>query len=231
MPDLAFSIESAEAVPFAAAPLMAFKLQLVNAVAAETIQSVMLRCQIQIEATRRHYTPEEQARLLDLFGEPERWGATLRPTLWTHANLIVPLFTDRCIVDLQVPCSFDFNLAATKYCYGLDDGEIPLTFLFSGTAFYATPGDGLQVWPIPWEKEARFRLPVHAWRALMDHYYPNGAWLRLRRDAFDRLHDYKQRAGVATWEEAIERLLRLEPARATSETTNASEAKERLVRT
>ena len=34
------------------------------------IHTIALRCQIQIEATRRRYTPEEQERLLDLFGGP-----------------------------------------------------------------------------------------------------------------------------------------------------------------
>lgn len=209
MPDLAFSIEAAAAVPFAATPLIAFALRVVNADPAEAIQSVLLRAQIQIEATRRPYTRDEQEHLRDLFGEPERWSTTLRSTLWTHANVIVPSFADRGDVDLQVPCSFDFNLAATKYCYGLDDGEIPLAFLFSGTVFYESPeAGGLQASPIPWDREARFRLPVRVWRDLMDHYYPNGAWLRLRRDAFDSLHAYKQRIGVATWEEAIERLVR-----------------------
>ncbi len=45
---------------------------------------------------------------------------------------------------------------------------------------------------------------------MMDHYYPNSAWLRLRRDAFERLHAYKRSHGLATWEEAIESLLPLE---------------------
>ena len=75
--------------------------------------------------------------------------------------------------------------------------------------FYESgPDRTLQVVPIPWDKEARFRLPVRPGATLMDHYYPNSAWLRLRRDVFDRLADYKRRHGIPTWEEAIERLLR-----------------------
>jgi hypothetical protein len=41
----------------------------------------------------------------------------------------------------------------------------------------------------------------------MDLYYPNSAWLRIRQDVFDRLHQYKMQAGMATWEEALESLL------------------------
>ena len=41
----------------------------------------------------------------------------------------------------------------------------------------------------------------------MDLYYPNTAWLCLRKDVFDRLHEYKMRRGIATWEQAVERVL------------------------
>ena len=42
--------------------------------------------------TRRGYAPKEQARLLDLFGNPERWGQTLRSLLWMHTSIVVPHF-------------------------------------------------------------------------------------------------------------------------------------------
>jgi hypothetical protein len=42
---------------------------------------------------------------------------------------------------------------------------------------------------------------------MMDLYYPNSAWLRLRRDVFESLHAFKQQQGLATWEDAIEHLL------------------------
>jgi Family of unknown function (DUF6084) len=43
---------------------------------------------------------------------------------------------------------------------------------------------------------------------MMDIYYPNSAWLRLRRDAFERLYQYKRRRGIPTWEQALESLLK-----------------------
>ena len=106
-----------------------------------------------------------------------------------------------------MPCTYDFNVAATKYFYALSDGEVPITLLFSGTVFYAAADGALQVDQIPWEKEATFRLPVKTWQEMMDLYYPNSAWLRLYRDTFDRLHRYKIRHGLPTWEQALERLL------------------------
>jgi hypothetical protein len=65
----------------------------------------------------------------------------------------------------------------------------------------------LQVSQIPWEKDAQYRLPVRVWRDMMDIYYPNTAWLCLRRDIFDRLYEYKTRRGIPAWEEAIAHLL------------------------
>ena len=208
MPDLRFKIESASVVPFAAVPMLAFQLQIENAAAGEQIHTIALRCQIQIETTRRRYAPEEQERLVDLFGHPDRWSQTLRSLLWTHANLVVPGFAGAStVVDLQVPCTFDFNVAATKYFEGLKDGDIPLNMLFSGTVFYAHPDSLLQVAPISWEQEAKYKLPVKLWREMMDTYYPNSAWINLRRDVFDRLYRYKMQHGIPTWEQAIEHVL------------------------
>jgi hypothetical protein len=207
MPDLRFVLVSAEVVQNAAAPLLAFKLQVTNAADDEIIHTVALRAQIQLEVTRRKYDSNEQARLQDLFGEPDRWGQTLRNMLWTHTSMVVPRFTRSTMADLQVPCTFDFNVAATKYFHGVSSGDLPLCFQFSGTVFYQGGDQTLQVSPISWDKEAKYRLPVKVWKNLMDVYYPNSAWLSLRRDTFEKLYQYKVREGIPTWEEAIERAL------------------------
>jgi hypothetical protein len=207
MPDLNFQVESAEPVPYAAAPLLAFKLRLGTTPADETIHTIVLRAQIQLDVTRRHYSAQEQERLLDLFGDSDRWSKTLRNMLWTHASVVVPQFTRETLVDLPVPCSFDFNIASTKYFHGLTEGDLPLIFLFSGTVFYEDEGGFLQAAPISWDKEAKFRLPVRTWQQLIEIYYPNSAWLSLRKDVFDKLYQYKVRYGIPTWEQTIERVL------------------------
>lgn len=206
MPELNFHIEGAEVVPYAATPQIALKLRVSNTTA-EPIHTVALRCQVQLEVTRRRYTAEEQERLLDLFGEPDRWSQTLRSMLWTHVSVVVPSFEGSTVVDLILPCTFDFNVGATKYFHGLRDGDIPLCVMFSGTVFYARPEGGLQVSPIPWDKESRFKLPLRSWRSMMDAYYPNSAWLCLQRDAFERLYQFKVQHGIPTWEQALERLM------------------------
>jgi len=208
MPDLQFQIEGAEVEPFAVSPQLAFKLRIANSAAEEQIHSIALRAQVQIESTRRKYSSLEQASLRDLFGEPERWGQTLRTFLWTHTSTIVPAFEGSTDVRLLVPCSFDFNAAATKYFAGLTDGEIPVCVQFSGSVFYARDDGPLQVVPISWDKEVHFRLPVKLWKELMDTYYPGIAWLCLERDAFERLYRYKVEHGIPTWEQALDSLLR-----------------------
>ena len=207
MPDLSFQVEGVEVVPFAAAPQLAFKLRISNAVEEQPIHSVVLRCQVQIASTRRRYSAHDQERLLDLFGEPERWSQTLRSMLWTHTSVVVPPFDSSALLDLPVPCTYDFNVAATKYFYALEEGDVPLLFLFSGTIFYAADDGALQIAQIPWEQEAAFRLPVQVWQAMMESYYPNSAWLNLRKDVFDRLYRYKLQRGLPTWEQVLESLL------------------------
>jgi len=206
MPELNFKVASARPAPHAASPLLNFSLEISESNGAP-IQAIVLRCQIRIEAARRRYDATEQERLLDLFGEPSRWGQTLKTMLWTHAAVVVPPFTSSTVVDLPVPCSFDFNIAASKFFYALEDDEVPLSLLFSGTVFHEGPDQTLQIAQIPWEKEAEFRLPVSVWKQMMELYYPNSAWLCLRKDAFDQLYQYKSQCGLPSWEAALEKLL------------------------
>ena len=207
MPELHFQIEGAEAVAHAAAPLIALKLRITNLPAAETVHTLTLRCQVQIEPAKRRYLSHEQEKLLDLFGEPERWSRTVRPLLWINTSVAVPGFSDNVLVNLELPCTFDFNVAATKYFHALDSGDIPICAMFSGTVFYKGADDVLQVAQVPWDREANFRLPVSVWKEMMDMHFPNVAWLCLRREAFEQLYEYKMRHGLPTWEQAITRAL------------------------
>jgi hypothetical protein len=207
MPELSFEVIDAQVPPYAAVPQLIFKLRVTNENAGERIHSISLRSQIQIAVTRRRYSPDAQARLMEVFGEPKRWGDTLHPLLWTHANAVVQRFDGSVVTDLPVACTYDFEIASTKYFDALDDGEIPLSFLFSGTVFYEGDEGNLQVEQIPWSKEASYRLPVSTWKAMMARYYPNSAWIRLHKDVFDQLYRYKIAHSLPTWEDAITRLL------------------------
>ena len=205
MPELDFSVDGAEALAFAAQPTIVLKLR-VTAPGGEAVRSVSLAVQVRIAATQRAYAAVEQERLLDVFGEPSRWGQTLKSLLWTMANVHVPGFRRQTVVDLAIPCTYDFDVVSAKYFDALQDGAIPLELLFSGTVFYAGE-TGLQAEQIGWDKEARFALPVQVWKEVIHLYFPNTAWLRIHKDTFDRLNRYRMRNALPTWESALETLL------------------------
>ena len=205
MPDLSFQVENVIATANAATPQLSFKVRITNS-EPEPTHSIALRAQVQIEPVRRRYSNAEQEQLKELFGEPEQWSRSLQPLLWANVNVNVTGFSGSTVIDVPVPCSFDFNVAMTKYVYGLEGGELPTSLLFSGTVFCAGRV-GLQVTQIPWDREARYRLPVSVWKEMMDRYYPNAAWLCLRRDVFEKLYDFKRQNGIPTWEQVVERIL------------------------
>jgi Family of unknown function (DUF6084) len=202
--ELAFSVEGAARVEHAAVPTLRFALGIE---AGREIRSVLLDIQIQIPARRRGYDADAHDRLFELFGPVADWGTTLRTLLWTRTTVVVPAFSERTVVDLDVPCSYDLEVAASRYMDALSDGEVPLEFLFSGTVFYAGADGRLQVGRIGWDKDAEYRLPVTAWRDMIDRYFPDSAWVRLRRAEFDRLTAYKARHTLLTWEQVVDRLL------------------------
>jgi hypothetical protein len=207
MPDLNFQITGVEAAARGLVPLMHFKLQIRTSNPADSVQGLLLNVQIQIQSPQRAYNPSEKERLVDLFGTPERWGQTLRNRLWTHANCTVGAFAEVAETNIPVPCTFDLNVAATKYFYALDEGEVPLLFLFSGSAFYHSANGRLQVERISWDKECTYRMPVKCWKDLMEEHHPNCAWLYLKSEIFDRLYKYRRQRGIATWDQTIEALL------------------------
>ena len=202
MSDLDFEVLGVEPDRYAAAPTMLFKLGITETTG-ERVHSVALRCQLRIEPQRRRYSPAEEERLLAMFGETPRWGSTLKPFLWTHASTMVAGFTGRTEVELPVPCTYDFEVAAAKYLHALGDGVVPLVLLFNGTVFSSA---GVE--PVPWHKENKFGMPAAAWHDLMDLYFPNSGWIRIRKDTLDQLERFKASRALPTWEQALEVLLK-----------------------
>jgi hypothetical protein len=204
-PELDFSVESVEAAEHAAVPTLCFRLR-IDAGEWE-IRSLALNVQLRIDVVRRAYDDPERVGLFELFGASRDWGRSLRSLRWTTASLNVPAFAGATAVELAVPCTYDFDVVATKYLHALSGGEVPLELLFSGTAFFAGPGGHLQVAHIPWDREARCELPVQVWRDAVERAFPGTAWLRVRRDVFDRLQAYKSERALLTWEATLEELL------------------------
>jgi hypothetical protein len=203
---LDFSVVGARPEPHAAVPTIVLRLRVAEA-DGRTVHALALRCQIRIEPQRRPYEPEEEERLYDLFGETPQWGDSMHPFPWTHVSTVLAGFTGSTEVDLPIECTYDFDVAAAKYLHSLADGDVPLRLLFSGTVF-TRGASGFAAEPVPWDREAAYRLPVAIWRGVMDLYFPDSGWVRVRRDVLDRLRRFRAERALPTWDQAIEQLLK-----------------------
>jgi Family of unknown function (DUF6084) len=203
---LSFAVVNARAEPYAAVPTLMLRLRVVEA-DGRPVHAVALRTQLMIEPQRRRYGRAEEERLLEMFGETPRWGDTLRPFLWTQVGTTVPGFTGVTEIDLPIPCTYDFEVAAAKYLHALDDGELPVLLLFSGTVF-SKGATGFSAEPVAWHEEASYRMPVQVWRDVMDLYFPGSGWLRVRRETLDALQRFKAARALPNWDDAVEQLLK-----------------------
>ncbi|WP_196807388.1 DUF6084 family protein [Candidatus Solirubrobacter pratensis] len=204
IPELSFAVVDAARLEYAAVPTLRFTLRVTSSA---PVRSLLLDAQVQIAARRRAYDTDAHDRLFELFGAPADWGTTLRTLLWTRTTLVVPPFSEETEVELPVACSYDLEVAASRYLDALQDGTVPLEFLFSGSVFYGGEDGRLQTARLSWESEAEYALPVRVWRETMERYFRGTAWLRLRKESFDRLSAYKSRNALATWDDAVEALL------------------------
>jgi hypothetical protein len=205
MAELVFDCIGARADKYAVVPSMFFTLR-VSETTGQRVEAIALRCQIRIEPARRRYSDDEAERLNDLFGDTQRWADTLKPVQFINVSIMVPGFTGSTDIDLPVPLTYDMEIGATRYFAGLDDGEVPLLLLFSGTVFGISDGR-MSVAQVPWSKEASYRLPVSVWRAAIDSHFPNTAWIKFSNLTFDELLRYKAAKGLPTWEATILYLL------------------------
>jgi hypothetical protein len=207
IPELRFSVRGASSVQYAAVPTIAFALA-VEAPGGQEIRSLLLDVQLQIASRQRGYGEREQARLLELFGTPERWRTTLRTLPWTRTTLAVPPFSGSTVVEVPVACSYDLEVTAARYLAALEDGgEIPLELLLSGTVFYAGQSGALQATRISWDHELSYRMPVSVWRQAMERHFPGSAWLRVSRERFDRLWAFRSRRALSSWDATLDELL------------------------
>lgn len=206
MTALAIEVAGLRVEPWAAQPTLVFELG-IDAPDDAPVHALALRCQLRIEPQRRGYSEAEREGLVELFGPASQWGESLRSFLWTNTSLVVPGFRGATKVDLPLACSYDLEVAGSKYLHALRDGSVPLRLLFSGTAFTGPP-DAVQMEPVSWSLEAPCQLPVALWREMMDRYFPGAGWLRLRRDTLDALGRAKAERAAASWDELLEMLLR-----------------------
>ncbi len=208
MNGLTFSCVDVRSDPYAAGPTLVFRLR-ISVDGDERVHALALRCQLRIEPAARGYLPQEADRLGDLFGDRSRWGDTQHPMQFAHVSVVVPGFTGEGEVDLHVPCTYDMDIATTKYFAALAEGEVPMLLLFSGTAFCG-PG-GFQVRPVPWDKEASVRMPVAVWRQAIEQHFPGCGWIRLPGAVMEELLAYRSRNALPSWDATLRALLEAAP--------------------
>ena len=192
---------------FATAPTLLFQCN-INEPSGRDVYTVALSCQINIDPAKRRYEPDTREALIELFGEPQRWGATTRSFVWGRSDVLVPSFRGATAFTIPLACTYDMELAAGKYFYSLPDGEVPMTFHLSGSIMFKGEGGELRISQVPWDIDTRFLMPVGVWRSMMDHHYPNGTWLRVGKDILQRLDRIKTSEGLHSYEAVVEELLK-----------------------
>jgi hypothetical protein len=202
----AFSVLGVDAPAGAATPTLRFHLHVDDPLGRE-VYAIALTTAIQIDPARRAYDAPTRERLVELFGAPERWAATTQTFRWAQVDTLVKGFTGATSFAVEVPCTYDLEVAASKYFYSLPDGEVPLSFLFNGMVLYAGEHDRLQVAQVPWSCTARWRMPVAAWQDAMAAFYPGGGWVRLAPETLEALAQRKARRGDHSFDATIRGLL------------------------
>lgn len=206
LPAPRFAILDVEAVRHSAAPALRFTGHVTEPSGRE-VYAIALKAQIMLEPAKRSYDDATRERLVELFGEPERWTATTRSFLWAELDVLVPAFTGATAFPLPMQCTYDLELAAAKYLHSLPGGQVPLAFNFTGTIFYRGDQGRMQIVKVPWESNARFEMPVSTWREMMDHYYPGGGWVRLDDSTLDALGREKARRGLPSFDATVAAML------------------------
>jgi hypothetical protein len=206
VPEPEFDVTSAAPLAYAAAPTMVFAATATEDLGRE-IQSISLTAQVMIDPAKRGYDPDTRARLEELFGPPASWAPATQGLAWARVGTVVPAFVGSATFALEIPCTYDLEVAASKYFYALQDGDVPLSFHFYGTVFYHDSHGRLQVAPVPWRSTAHFRMPVGAWRAMIAEHYPGGGWIRLADDTLAALNERRASRGLPSFDACIAELL------------------------
>lgn len=206
VPELTFGVQDAAPLRHAAVPTIRFALR-IDAREQPAIRSVLLDVQIQIAARLRGYARGEEARLLELFGDPREWSTTLRTLPWLRTTMVVPAFEKTTVAELDVPCTYDLEVTAARYFAALAGGVIPLELLFSGSVFFTDTAGALQAARIGWDRDAQFGLPVAVWRETMDRHFPGSGWLRVGAEQLAALAAYKARHAFPDWDATVAALL------------------------
>jgi len=201
-----FAVTGAMHVPFAATPTMRFDAAVTEPEGIE-VQSIALTAQVMIDPARRGYDPETRERLAELFGPPASWTPSTSGLAWARVATSVPGFRGATTFAIEVPCTYDLEVAAAKYFYAIHDGRVPLSFHFNGNVFYRDEGGRLMVVPVSWTSTAQYSMPVETWRAMIAEHYPGGGWIRVDEPTLAALNDRRAARGLGSFDACVRELL------------------------
>lgn len=208
-PAFAMTVVGADHDAHALGPTLRLHLRIAETTGTR-IHALALRTQIRLEPAARRYRPAQQERLVELFGDPSRWGRTLAPMQVATVSSLAPSFDGEHTLALEVPMTFDTELAVTRYFRGVSDDPdetVPIRLLFSGTVFYAGAQDEVRIGLVPWSLETTFRLPVSVWRDMARDFHGGTTWLALPERTLARLSAWRAARALPTWEQTFDALL------------------------
>jgi len=205
-PDPSFTIVGVAHQPFAASPTLRFTLE-VTEPSPHPIYTIVLSTQINIDPARRAYDDAARESLFELFGAPERWPATTRSFVWAQVDVLVPSFQESTTFELPLPCTYDLEVAASRYLDALSEGEVPISMHFSGRIMFMGEDGRMQLAQVPWSCSAQYGMPVSAWRNMIAHHFPHAGFVRLHADTLGLLAAEKARRGLQSFDATVADLL------------------------
>ena len=205
-PDPDFEVVSARPIERAAAPTLGFTVRVTDR-SGRRVFTIALSAVITIEPSKRAYDAATRDRLLELFGEPERWASTTANFRWAQADALVGAFAGETEFELVVPATYDLEVAASKYFDGLADGAAPLRFHFNGTVFYEADDGRMQIVQLPWDRSPRFEMPVEVWRRAIAAAYPFRRWIPAHAETIASLERLKRERGAPTFDALLDELV------------------------
>jgi hypothetical protein len=173
-----FSVVDAKPKHYAASPTIVFRLRIG---CDDQVEAMVLRVQIRIEP-RRHNNGH--------------------PFAWADIPVMVPAFTGETFVDVNVPCTYDFDNTAARFFNDVEAGEIPLRFFFTGSIFRRTE-ESFSVSMLSWQSECAYRMPLEVWQDAMRACYGDSVLIRIDRETFERLQRLRTQTGATSWDAVL----------------------------
>ena len=149
-----------------------------------------------VEALLRRRPSRE--RLVELFGEPERWASTTDELpLGAGRRARARLRRARPSSSSPSPAPTTSSSPRRSTSTGSPTARRRCASTSTARVFYEAEDGRLQIVQLPWDRSAALRMPVEAWRRMIDAHYPYRGWVRCTRRRSTRLSGARRERGAA----------------------------------